>query len=80
MQDDIYTVIIEHLKQTLTPKLAEHFREILKEYRISETEVCIRYKTDQIDNLTGCDALDVIVRDIVPKLNLKSKTASCENK
>ena len=80
MQEDIFSVILGHLKQTLTPKQAEHFRKILKEYRISETEVCIRYKTDRLDYLTGSDALDVIVRDIVPKLNLKTKPVSGKNK
>lgn len=62
------TGILERLERTLPEKHARQFKKILKEHRLSETEVCRKYGTSRIADLTGGDALDIIVKDILPKL------------
>lgn len=68
----------ERLDQTLTSKLARQFKKILKEHHLSEKAVCKKYGADCINDLTGSDALDVIVKDILPKMKRKQKRSENE--
>ena len=63
--------LLERLAQKLTEKQSQKFKKILKEHCLSETDVCRKYGTKRIADLTGGDALDIIVKDILPTLKHK---------
>ena len=63
--------LLERLAQKLTENQLLQFKKILKDHHLSETDVCRKYGTKRIADLTGSDALDVIVKNIMPTLKSK---------